>query len=111
MKRTLKRILPIFLTLVIICSIIWYLFVYDRGIMQDMLLGSARFFEQQGNHNIATWLYNQAYQQSGNDDTVIIEENVDGFEVGCAVLGIDKLTVGRVDEIELKNGFFDFIEM
>lgn len=73
MKRTLKRLLPIFLSLVVICSIIWYLFIYDRGIMQDILLGSARYFEQQGNHQIATWLYNQAYLQSGNDDNVIIE--------------------------------------
>ena len=73
MKRIFKRFLPILLSLVIICSIIWYLFVYDRGVMQDILLGSARFFEQQGNHTIATWLYNQAYQQSGNDDSVIIE--------------------------------------
>jgi D-alanine---D-serine ligase len=45
-----------------------------------------------------------------HDDEVIIEENVDGFEVGCAVLGIDELTVGRVDEIELSHGFFDFTE-
>ena len=73
MKRIFKRFLPILLSLVIICSIIWYLFAYDRGAMQDMFLGSARFFEQQGNHNMATWLYNQAYQQSGNDDSVIIE--------------------------------------
>lgn len=73
MKRTLKRLLPIFLSLVIICSVIWYLFIYDRGIMQDILLSSARYFEQQGNHKIATWLYNEAYLQSGNDDSVIIE--------------------------------------
>ena len=45
-----------------------------------------------------------------HDDEVIIEENVDGFEVGCAVLGIDELTVGRVDEIELAHGFFDYTE-
>jgi len=45
-----------------------------------------------------------------HDDTVIIEENVGGFEVGCAVLGIDELTVGRVDEIELKQDFFDYTE-
>lgn len=44
------------------------------------------------------------------DDTAIIEENIDGFEVGCAVLGIDELIVGRVDEIELTVGFFDFKE-
>lgn len=45
-----------------------------------------------------------------HDDTVIIEESIDGFEVGCAVLGIDDLTVGRADEIELSQGFFDFTE-
>ena len=73
MKRTLKRILPILLSLVIICSIIWYLFVYDRGFMQDVLLTGARFFEQQGNHTIATWFYNQAYLHSEGDDSVIIE--------------------------------------
>lgn len=45
-----------------------------------------------------------------HDSQVIIEENIDGFEVGCAVLGNDELIVGRVDEIELVGGFFDFTE-
>lgn len=44
------------------------------------------------------------------DSEVIAEEAVDGFEVGCAVLGTDELTVGRVDEIELSGDFFDFTE-
>lgn len=44
------------------------------------------------------------------DDTVILEENIDGFEVGCAVMGNDALTVGEVDEIELAGGFFDHKE-
>lgn len=44
------------------------------------------------------------------DDKIIIEENISGFEVGCAVLGNDMLTVGEVDEIELSDGFFDFTE-
>ncbi|MDE7251446.1 MAG: D-alanine--D-serine ligase VanG [Acetatifactor sp.] len=45
-----------------------------------------------------------------HDTEVIVEEAINGFEVGCAVLGIDNLTVGRVDEIELSNGFFDYTE-
>lgn len=45
-----------------------------------------------------------------HDDKVIIEENIDGFEVGCAILGNMQLTVGEVDEIELTQGFFDFTE-
>ena len=45
------------------------------------------------------------------DDEVIIEENIAGFEVGCAVLGQgDRVIVGELDEIELKNGFFNFKE-
>lgn len=45
-----------------------------------------------------------------HDSEVIVEENIDGFEVGCAVMGTDELIVGRVDEIELSKGFFDFTE-
>lgn len=44
------------------------------------------------------------------DNKVIIEENVEGFEVGCAVLGNNTLTIGEVDEIELEDGFFDYFE-
>lgn len=73
MKRTLKRIIPIFLCLIVLCSIAWYLFSYDRAFTQDLLLGSARYFESQHNHSLATWLYNQAYYYCGGDDSVIIE--------------------------------------
>lgn len=45
-----------------------------------------------------------------HDSEVIVEEAIEGFEVGCAVLGMDELTVGRVDEIELSHGFFDYTE-
>jgi len=45
-----------------------------------------------------------------HDTKVIVEETIDGFEVGCAVLGIDEPVVGRVDEIELSSGFFDYTE-
>lgn len=45
-----------------------------------------------------------------HDSEVIIEENIDGFEVGCALLGNKELTIGDIDEIELADGFFDYIE-
>lgn len=45
-----------------------------------------------------------------HDDEVTLEEAVEGFEVGCAVLGNETLTVGRVDEIELSDGFFNYTE-
>lgn len=44
------------------------------------------------------------------DTEVIVEEEMEGFEVGCAILGNDELCVGRVDEIELAAGFFDYHE-
>lgn len=44
------------------------------------------------------------------DAEVMAEEAVDGFEVGCAVLGTDDPITGRVDEIELAGGFFDYTE-
>ncbi len=45
-----------------------------------------------------------------HDAEVIVEEAVSGFEVGCAVLGSETLTIGRIDEIELSKGYFDYIE-
>ena len=44
------------------------------------------------------------------DNQVILEENIEGFEVGCAVLGSSEPITGEVDEIELSGGFFDFTE-
>jgi len=44
------------------------------------------------------------------DDAVVLEENIDGFEARCSVVGNNELTVGRVDEIELSDGFFTFEE-
>ena len=45
-----------------------------------------------------------------HDEEVIVEEAVAGFEVGCAIMGRDVLTLGRVDEIALSQGFFDYTE-
>lgn len=44
------------------------------------------------------------------DNQVILEENINGFEVGCAVMGNTELIVGEIDEIELSGGFFDYME-
>jgi len=45
-----------------------------------------------------------------HDNEVIIEENIDGFEVGCAIIGDQNLIIGEVDEVELSDGFFDYTE-
>lgn len=49
----------------------------------------------------------KAYSEDGE---VIIEETIEGFEVGCAIMGGSELVIGQVDEIELSEGFFDYEE-
>ena len=44
------------------------------------------------------------------DCQILVEACIPGFEVGCAVMGNQVLTVGEPDEIELSQGFFDFNE-
>ena len=53
----------------------------------------------------------EAVQEAFRHGTkVLIEEAVEGFEVGCAILGNHTLTLGKVDEIELTDNFFDYTE-
>ena len=44
------------------------------------------------------------------DDAVIIEENIFGMEIGCSVVGNDNLIFGKINEIEVDNGFFTYDE-
>lgn len=44
------------------------------------------------------------------DYEVTVEQEVPGFEVGCAIIGDDELTVGRADEVRLSCDFFDYRE-
>lgn len=73
MKKAIRIILPIFLALCIIICTAWYLFVYDRAFTRDMLLTIARYNEKHGNHKAATWFYDNAYIQAGDNDAVAIE--------------------------------------
>ena len=68
-----KCLLPILLVVVVLCSIGWYLFIYDTGFTRDLFLSSARQAESHGNHSLATWLYDMAYRQSGSKSQVAIE--------------------------------------
>lgn len=45
-----------------------------------------------------------------NDIKVILEATIEGFEIGCAVLGNNDIEVGEVDEIEMYHDFFDYEE-
>ena len=44
------------------------------------------------------------------DNKVVIEKMIEGFEIGCAVIGNEDLIIGEVDEIDTKNDFFDYVE-
>lgn len=73
MKKSLKVIVPILLALLIIASLVWYCFVYDRDFTRDMLLKQARNQSTNGNPQIASWFYDLAYEHSGQDEHVAIE--------------------------------------
>ena len=45
-----------------------------------------------------------------HDAEAVVEERVEGFEIGCAVMGGDAPVAGAVDEIELRGDVFDFEE-
>ncbi len=73
MKKTIRILIPIILAIAIVLCTAWYLLVYDRAFTRDMLLSIARYNENNGRHNSATWFYNLAYSQAGNNDAVAIE--------------------------------------
>ena len=73
MKKALKVIIPLMLTITVICSMAWYFLVYDQAFTKDMLLWSARTLEQEGKHELAAWLYNVTYEQASFDDDIAIE--------------------------------------
>lgn len=73
MKKATKFLVPLLLGLLIIASIAWYLFIYDRSFTRDMLLEQARFQNLHGNSKLSSWFYDMAYDFSGHDDNVAIE--------------------------------------
>lgn len=73
MKNFTKTLVPILLALLIIASLVWYCFVYDRDFTRDMLLNQARYHSTNGNPRAASWFYDLAYEHSGQDEIVAIE--------------------------------------
>ena len=73
MKKISKFLVPLLLALLILASIVWYLFIYDRAFTRDALLGQARFHDLHGNSRISSVFYDAAYNFSGHDDNVAIE--------------------------------------
>ncbi len=73
MKKAAKFLMPLVLGVLIVASIIWYLFVYDRDFTRDTLLNQARYQNVHGNSRLSSWFYDAAYNFSGHDKNVAIE--------------------------------------
>ena len=73
MKKTFRILVSLLLIVVIIASIGWYLFVYDRTFTRDTLLSQARYQDTYGNSRLSSWFYDLAYNFSGHDENVAIE--------------------------------------
>jgi D-alanine---D-serine ligase len=74
--------------------------------------GKVRVTEFAADGSSESWSASQAAMEEAfrHDSAVILEETIPGFEVGCAVMGNEELTVGLVDEIALSEGFFNYEE-
>ena len=73
MKKLFQIIIPVLLAVLIIASLFWYCFIYDRAFTRDILLGQARYHSTDGNPKMASWFYDRAYDLSGQDDDVALE--------------------------------------
>ncbi len=73
MKKLIRFLVPLLLIIVIIASIGWYLFVYDRDFTRDFLLSQARYNDLYGNSRLSSWFYDLAYEHTGRDENVAIE--------------------------------------
>jgi len=73
MKKLFRILIPLLLAVLILASVWWYLFQYDRAFTRDMLLEQARFQDLHGNARLSAWFYDMAYEFSGRDENVAIE--------------------------------------
>lgn len=73
MNKFIKFIVPFLMAVLIVASIGWYLFVYDRSFTQDMLLQQARNCDTNGYTELSSFFYNLAYEFNGQDQNVAIE--------------------------------------
>lgn len=73
MNNLLKKVVPFLLVILILVSIFWYCFVYDRAFTRDLILSQARYNSTNGNPKLASWFYDLAYEFSDQDEDVAIE--------------------------------------
>ena len=73
MRKILRRVVPLLLILVLLGSMVWYVFVYDRTFIRDLLVSGARFSADFGYEGLSSTFYDMAYNHSGQDEGVAIE--------------------------------------
>lgn len=73
MKKILTKVIPFLLTILILLSLYWYCFIYDRNFTRDVLLTQARYHSTDGNPKLASWFYDTAYELSDQNDGVALE--------------------------------------
>ncbi len=73
MKKIIKRIFVLLLICLLIASAVWYMFVYDRNTVRDLLVELARTCAAHDNYDGATWFYDLSYKMSEDDRNVAIE--------------------------------------
>lgn len=73
MKKFFQKVVPLLLALLIIASVLWYCFVYDRSFTRDVLLQQARYHSTHSNAKVGSWFYDLAYRFSSQDENVAIE--------------------------------------
>lgn len=73
MKKTLRVLVAALMVVLILASIGWYLFIYDRQFTRDTLLQQARYHDMHGNSRISAAMYDFAYVFSDQDEDVAIE--------------------------------------
>ena len=73
MKKAFKIMVPILMVLLILASLVWYGFVYDRDFVRDVLLKQARYCSTRGQTALSSWFYDLAYEHSGQSNNVAIE--------------------------------------
>ena len=73
MKKIVRRIFVLLLVCLLFVSAVWYMFVYDRATVRDLLSDLARTCAVHNNYDGATWFYNLSYKISDKDQNVAIE--------------------------------------
>ena len=73
MKKALRIIVPFLLVVAVLASAAWYFLIYDRQLTKELILWGARTLEEDGRQEAAAWMYDLAYSQSSQEDSVAIE--------------------------------------